>query len=78
MNNELQRLIDTTTDEMGLHKVGDELCAADYEILMSRIDHLMELNNGEGPDPIREPANLETLRRAAIIAERYEERVFPL
>lgn len=78
MNNELQRLIDTTTDEKGLHKVGYELCAADYEILMSRIDHLMELNNGEGPDPIREPANLETLRRAAIIAERYEERVFPL
>lgn len=48
----------------------------DYQETMARIDVLMDLNGGEGPEMGTPEADELEIR--AVLAERYEEEAFPL
>ena len=72
----LQSIIGSAPDEATLRQVGIKLSEADYHVLMHQIDQMMEMNAEEGPSIDHDPLQFEALRRAAIVAEQYEEQTF--
>lgn len=72
----LQNVIHSATDEAALRQIGMKINKADYYALMHQIDQMMEMNAEEGPSIDHDPLQFEALRRAAIVAEQYEERMF--
>lgn len=76
MRERLENLIAVAQDENRVEKCVAEMGPSDYEELMRLIDEVMELNDGEGPDPIRDKGKIEWLKCTAIIAENYEKQNF--
>ncbi len=76
MRDFVENLIAIAGDESIVAKRVAEMEASDYNDLMHRIDEIMELNEGVGPDSVRDTEMIQWLMRASVVAEYYEKRTF--
>lgn len=78
MRANVENLVTAAEDENVVAKRVAEIEPSDYDDLMCRIDEVMELNEGAGPDPIDNPDKFGWLARASVVAEYYEKRAFEI